>query len=200
MATPGKKVAVDPGEPAARGARARILDAAAGLFYERGFGAVGIDRIIAEAGVAKASLYAHFASKDDLVVAYLERSNAAFWGWIDGAVDADADPADVLIGIFEVVEQQATSPDCLGCTFQVTAAEFPDPAHPAHVVAMAHKQAALDWFERLAREAGLRDPEALAAHLLVVMDGAWAATRMFGPDNHCRDLGGLVGIMVDAHR
>lgn len=181
------------------GARERILDAAGRLFYQYGFAAVGIDRIIAEAGVAKASLYAHFASKDDLVVAYLERSDAAFWDWIDDALDADQAPADQLVQIFEVVEAQATSPTCFGCTFQVTAAEFPDANHPAHVAAAAHKRAAIDRFEALARQAGLREPEVLAAHLLIVMDGAWAATRMFGAHNHSNGLGNLARTIVDAH-
>ena len=182
------------------GARERILDAAARLFYEYGFAAVGIDRIIAEAGVAKASLYAHFASKDELVVAYLERSDAAFWGWIDGALDQDRSPADQLVQILELVEKQATSPTCFGCTFQVTAAEFPDVSHPAHVVAAEHKRAAFDRFAALAGQAGLRDPEVLAAHLLLVMDGAWAASRMFGVDNHSSGLADLARTVVDAHR
>ena len=102
---------------AATGARDRILATAAGLFYEHGFAAVGIDRIIAEAGVAKASLYRHFPSKDDLVVAYLEQANAGFWSWIESSTDSGADPADQLVQIFVAIEAQATSPQCLGCTF-----------------------------------------------------------------------------------
>ncbi|MEM9615664.1 MAG: TetR/AcrR family transcriptional regulator [Actinomycetota bacterium] len=190
---------MSPSSRARPGARERILDAASGLFYAYGFGAVGIDRIIAEAGVAKASLYHHFATKDDLVVAYLQRTNQQFWEWIDGEIDPEAPATERLIAIFRAVEQQATSPSCRGCTFQVTAGEFPDPAHPAHATAAAHKLEALARFETLAREAGLRDPEALAAALLLLMDGAWAAARMFGDDNHGRNLVGVVETLIAAH-
>ncbi|MEM9611229.1 MAG: TetR/AcrR family transcriptional regulator [Actinomycetota bacterium] len=186
--------------PRTGSARERILETAGALFYELGFAAVGIDRIIAEAGVAKATLYAHFASKDDLVAAYLERSDEAFWDWIDGSLDTDADPADTLVRILELVEEQASSPTCRGCTFQVTAAEFPDHEHPAHRIAAAHKQRALDRFEALATEAGLRDPAQLAAHLLVLMDGAWAASRMFGAHSHVPGLGELTRTVVASHR
>ena len=185
---------------APRGARARILAAAGPLFYEFGFAAVGIDRIIAEAGVAKASLYTHFDSKDDLVVAYLRESDGAFWEWIDGSIGDPDDPADSLVRIFDLIEAQATSPTCFGCTFQVTAAEFPDVTHPAHTIAADHKRSALERFATLARDAGLRDPDSLAAHLLIVMDGAWAGTRMFGPANHAAGLGDLARTLVDAHR
>ncbi|MEM9517278.1 MAG: TetR/AcrR family transcriptional regulator [Actinomycetota bacterium] len=183
-----------------RGARERILGAAGPLFYEFGFAAVGIDRIIAEAGVAKASLYAHFDSKDDLVVAYLRESNDAFWAWIDGSVDPDTNPADALVEIFELIEAQATSSSCFGCTFQVTAAEFPDVAHPAHAVAADHKRSVLARFASLARAAGARAPDTLAAHLLIVMDGAWADARVFGADNHVAGLGDMARTLIDARR
>ncbi|MEM7326147.1 MAG: TetR/AcrR family transcriptional regulator [Actinomycetota bacterium] len=200
MGATRKSETIEPDAPRTGGARDRILDAAGGLFYEHGFAAVGIDRIIAEAGVAKASLYAHFGSKDDLVVAYLRRSDEAFWDWIDGSVDADADPATALVEIFAEIEKQATSPGCHGCTFQVTAAEFPDRTHPAHRAAADHKRSALQRFEELADAAGLRDPAVLAAHLVLVMDGAWAATRMFGAENHGSGLAELAGTLVESHR
>lgn len=181
------------------GARERILAAAGPLFYEEGFGAIGIDRIIAEAGVAKASLYAHFASKDDLIAAYLDDADQAFWSWIDGALGPELAPADELVRIFELVEEQAASPACLGCTFQVTAAEFPSRSHPAHAVAARHKQSALDRFEALAEQAGARDPDVLATRLLIVMDGAWASVRMFGPGARRSSLGAMARTLLHEH-
>ncbi|MEM8620585.1 MAG: TetR/AcrR family transcriptional regulator [Actinomycetota bacterium] len=185
--------------PARAGARERILTTAGSLFYNEGFGAVGIDRIIAEAGVAKATLYHHFASKDDLIVAYLEQANHSFWRWIDGDVDATARGGDLLVEIFDLVERQATDDNCRGCTFQVTAAEFPDPAHPAHIVAARHKREALDRFTTIADEAALTRPADLGAALVLLMDGAWAATRMFGADNHSKGLRTTVETLVAAH-
>ncbi len=168
------------------------------LFYANGFGAVGVDRIIAEAGVAKATLYRHFRTKDELVVAYLQQANDDFWAWIEGGVGPDAEGADLLVEIFRLIEAQATSPVCRGCAFQATAAEFPDPTHPAHAVAAAHKREALDRFTAIATDAGLRDPRGLASTLLLLMDGAWAATRMFGADNHSAGLAATVRRLVAA--
>jgi len=180
--------------------RQRILETAQRLFYRDGFRAVGIDTIIAEAGVAKMSLYRHFPSKDDLIVAYLEESNRQYWEWLDDAVDHLDDPEAKLIGMFEAIEKLATSPECLGCTFQGTAAEFPDRDHPGHQVALAHKRKVRDRFAQLAADAGLRDPEELADRLLLLMDGAWVAARMYGPDNPAHGLSAAAGTLIDAHR
>jgi AcrR family transcriptional regulator len=162
-------------------ARERILEAAACLFYRDGIHAVGVDTIIAESGVAKMTLYRHFPSKDDLIAAYLERSNQRFWAWLEGEMAGAADPRARLLRAFRALGRQATSPSCRGCGFQGAAAEFPDPAHPAHKVALAHKRQILERFTALGREAKLRSPETLARQLLLLMDGAWVAARMFGP-------------------
>lgn len=168
--------------------RERILETAQRLFYRDGFRAVGIDTIIAEAGVAKMSLYRHFASKDDLIVAYLEASNEQFWAWLDAAVGDVNAPEQELLAIFGAIEDLATSPQCLGCTFQSAAAEFPDEDHPGHRVAVAHKQAVRRRLATLASRAGLSDPEGLAGQLLLLMDGAWVAARMRATDNPAAGL------------
>lgn len=161
--------------------RDRILETAQRLFYRDGFRAVGIDTIIAEAGVAKMSLYRHFPSKDDLIVAYLEESNQQFWAWLDGASADVEEPAERLVAMFAAIEKLATSPECLGCTFQGTAAEFPDRDHPGHQVALTHKKTVRDRLAHLARQAGLHQPEHLGNQLLVLMDGAWVAARCSDP-------------------
>src|SRR5512132_3144883 len=180
-------------------ARERILEAATRLFLRDGFRAVGVDTIIAEAGVAKMTLYAHFPSKDDLIVAYLERANEQFWEWLDGASAGVDDPRARLVAMFDAVGTLANSRQCLGCTFQGTAAEFPDPEHPGHRVALAHKQAVLARLGTLAREADLRDPEALADQLLLLMDGAWVAARMFGPHNPGAQVAAAATALIQAH-
>jgi AcrR family transcriptional regulator len=180
-------------------ARERILETAGRLFYRDGFHAVGIDTVIAEAGVAKMTLYRHFPSKDELIAAYLERSNREVMDWLEDAVARVDDPRAKLVAAFDAVTKLATSPRCLGCTFQAAAAEFPDPDHPGHRVALAHKRAILERFGSLAREAGLRDPDGLAAQLLLLMDGAWVAARMFGPDNHARSAAAGARALIGTH-
>jgi AcrR family transcriptional regulator len=182
-----------------RTARDRILDTATRLFYRDGYHAVGIDLIVAESGVAKMTLYRHFSSKDDLIAAYLERSDEEFWAWLDGEMKSAEEPVAKLGAAFEAIATLATSPRCLGCTFQGAASEYPDLGHPAHRVALAHKQRALVRFSQLAREAGLRDPDGLAAQLLLLMDGAWVANRMFGPDNHAAAVASAARALITAH-
>lgn len=181
-------------------ARRRILETAQRLFSRSGFRAVGVDTIVAEAGVAKMSLYRHFPSKDDLIVAYLEDSRRHFWEWLDNATADTEDAAEQLVAIFAATEQLVARPDCLGCTFQSTAAEFPDPDHPAHRVAVAHKLAIRARFAVLALQADLRDPEELAYQLQFLMEGALVAARMFGSDNTGTGLTRAAATLIDAHR
>ncbi len=176
-----------------------MLRAADELFYEHGFHAVGIDLIIERAGVAKATLYRHFPTKDDLIAAYLDDADTRFWAWFDRVLDPRAAPAEALGGLFDAVSGLASSPTCLGCTFQVSAAEFPDRSHPGHAVALAHKNAVRARLRDLADAAGADRPEDLADGLLLIMDGAFAATRMYGPDNPGRRAGGAARALIAAH-
>jgi len=182
-----------------RSTRDRILDTASALFYRDGYHAVGIDTIVAASGVAKMTLYRHFASKDDLIAACLERSNSEYWDWLEGEIAAAGDPTAKLSAAFDAVGKLATSARCLGCTFQAAASEFPDLEHPGHQVALAHKRRVLERLGGLARAAQLRDPESLAAQLLLLMDGAWVAARMFGPRNHARAVGDAAQALIEAH-
>jgi AcrR family transcriptional regulator len=179
-------------------ARERILATATELFLREGYRAVGIDRIIELAGVAKTSLYRHFGSKDELIVAYLERADEDFWRWFEDAIADAESPRARLVTLFDATEKLATSPQCLGCTFQVAAAEFPEPEHPAHRVSRAHKLEVLRRLRELADEAGADDPTGLADQLMLIMDGAWAAARMLGPRSQAEAAGAAARTLLDA--
>ncbi|MBN9390393.1 MAG: TetR/AcrR family transcriptional regulator [Chloroflexi bacterium] len=181
-------------------ARQQIMETASRLFYEQGFRAVGIDTIIAQSGVAKMSLYRHFPSKDDLIVAYLEQSNAQFWEWFESVVSQyPGAPRRQLAAIFEGVVQQVGSPVCFGCTFQGTAAEFPDVTHKGHAVALAHKKAVRERFYRMALAGQARQPEVLADGLLLLMDGAYVEKRMYGDQNPARSVALVAEAVLTAH-
>jgi AcrR family transcriptional regulator len=189
-----------PKQSASPSARERLLDTASRLFYERGFQAVGVDEIVAESGVAKMTLYRHFPSKDDLVVAYLKRSEDAFCDWFERALATAREPADKLLAVFDALGVLARSDECLGCTFQVSAAEFPSPDHPANRVAVGHKREIRRRFAELARQAGLRDPSVLADKLLMLMDGAWVAARIFGRRNPAQHVAEAARAVIETHR
>jgi AcrR family transcriptional regulator len=179
-------------------ARQQILDTASALFYHNGFRAVGIDTIVEQSGVAKMTLYRYFPSKDDLIVAYLERSNLSFWEWFEQAIaSAGDDPRRQLYALFEGVAALCASPQCLGCTFQHAAADFPSLDHPGHRLALAHKRQALERLREMAANAGAPEPVALAEQLLLLMDGAFVASRMFGKDSHARQVTQAAALLLD---
>jgi AcrR family transcriptional regulator len=151
-------------------ARDRILETASSLFYAHGTRNVGVDRVIAESGVAKATLYAHFPSKDDLVVAYLGKADGAWRGKLEAAAAAaGSDPRAQLVGLFDALDDAGAR----GCAFLNSAAEAP--GTPAHEVTKEHKARVRMWVRDLARQAGAAQPSELARELTLLLDGALAA-------------------------
>ena len=156
-------------------ARERILATAFRLFYARGLRAVGVDTIIAESGVAKATFYRHFPAKDDLIVAYLDEVDRIWTGQLRAAAEAAGpDPAEQLVGLFDALATACRRPGYRGCAFINAAAES-QPGTPVHQRTVAHKQAVLDWVTDLARDAGATQPEQLAQALTLLLDGGLAS-------------------------
>jgi AcrR family transcriptional regulator len=158
-------------------ARDRILSVAGPLFYREGYRAIGIDRVIAEADVAKATFYKHFPSKDDLIVAWITRAEARSSQGLP-----PEDGPDPLSAYVDAMIAMARQGSCMGCTYQGTAAEFAAPAHPAHAAAIGVKTRVLETLETRARAQGLTEPRATAEAVFLFLEGIWAAVRMFGPN------------------
>jgi len=127
---------------APRTGRERLVTAAIELFYRHGFGAVGVDRIIAEAGVTKTTFYKHFEGKDDLMVAAVQRRDeweSQAWGRAIRKIAGD-DPRAQLLAMLDVMDLWFNNPDFHGCMFTNAAAEFPNPHDPVHKAAAAYKK------------------------------------------------------------
>jgi AcrR family transcriptional regulator len=163
--------------PPKRMARDRLVTAAGALFYAEGYRGVGIDRVIADSGVAKATFYNHFPSKDDLIVAWIEQA-ATFGAAMEAEIAATS--ATPMSDVFDAYVDIALRPACMGCTFQGTAAEFPDKTHPAHAASLKVKNDVIARFEHHAAAQGVEDPRAVAEALFLLLEGVWAAVRMFG--------------------
>lgn len=158
------------------------MSTASRLFYEEGIQAVGIQRLIDEAGIAKASLYAHFSSKDDLVAAYLERKGGAFRDEAQAHLDNPRLSArGKILKIFDMVVATVDAPGFRGCPFQNASAEIADPQHPIRLAAARQRAWIHEMFLRLVRETGAASPERLAGALTVLYDGA-AATSLLDAD------------------
>lgn len=155
--------------------RERILDTAFRLFYAHGLRAVGVDTIIAEAGVAKATFYRHFPAKDDLIVAYLDTVDQVWSGQLHAAAEAAGPaPADQLVGLFDALGTACRREGYRGCAFINAAAEAA-PGSAVHDRTVAHKNKVLAWVGDLARSAGSRHPELLARSLTLLLDGGLAS-------------------------
>ena len=169
--------------------RQRILDTASTLFYERGVRAVGVDLVVDESGVAKTSLYRHFRTKDDLIVAFLEREDLEFWGqWDDVAARHAGDPAGEIEAHMRWIGKRLARANYRGCPQINVAAEFAEAEHPARAVAKRHMQAMRTRLAALARELGAARPNDLAAQLGLLVNGAFVSASMLAPDEATRVL------------
>jgi AcrR family transcriptional regulator len=159
--------------------RERLLLVADELFYAEGINSVGIDRLLAEAGVAKASLYQHFASKDELVAAYLQRRLDLAQSVLDRRMaDVTGTPAERIVGFFELLGAWMTGPAFRGCPFINAAAEFPQADHVVRQVVVAHRTRTLARFRKLIADLEPEDPDALAWSLMLAYDGALVAADL----------------------
>jgi AcrR family transcriptional regulator len=158
--------------------RERLLQAADELFYEEGVHIVGIDRVLARAGVAKASLYGTFGSKDELVRAYLEGRGLRIQERIAKRIAGHEGPRDRILSVFDQLSERVADGSFRGCAFINACAEGAPGATPAREVAAAHRAWRCDLFAKLARELGVPDPVETGRELSLLYDGALVASSM----------------------
>jgi AcrR family transcriptional regulator len=161
--------------------RDHLIDAALELFCRHGFHATGIDQILAEAGVAKMTLYKHFKSKDELILAALRRRDEKDRNWFMRAVERRAkSPKQRLLAVFDAIDDWLTEKDFTGCVYIGAAHEFADPKNPIHAAAAEHKLLVLDYVRGLAKAAGAADPDDLAYKLILLVEGATVMAQVCG--------------------
>ncbi|MEV1175146.1 TetR/AcrR family transcriptional regulator [Nonomuraea sp. NPDC049784] len=161
-------------------ARTRVLETATRLFYAEGVHTVGIDRIIAEADVAKATFYHHFPSKDDLVRAYVAEQSSLQRALV--ATMPAGSPRERLQAIFAYMCDFGAGPGYRGCPFVNTAAEYPDPAHPVRQAIAEHRRWNRDLYRDLLAADGHPDAERTADILLLLRDGLVVGFDLDDPD------------------
>jgi len=162
--------------------RAHILAVASALFYKRGVRAVGVDLVVDEARVAKTSLYRYFPTKDDLIVAFLQREDEDFWGLWDSVAARHAnDPRAELDAHMRWIGQRLSRSNYRGCPQINVAAEFADHEHPARGVARSHMLAMRARLAAIARRLKVANPERLGAQLALLINGAFVSSEMLTP-------------------
>jgi AcrR family transcriptional regulator len=161
--------------------RIRLLETARRLFYAEGIHAVGVDRLVTEAGVTRATFYRHFPAKEALVEAYLRATDADLRHAVDDAIAGD-DPQQALRALLDLIGHTTNAPGFRGCHFINAAAEYPDAAHPVRIAIGEHRA----WFQEtvtgLAGRIGHPDPAEAGQILVLLHDGALAAAQLDDPE------------------
>ncbi|MFE7332791.1 TetR/AcrR family transcriptional regulator [Streptomyces sp. NPDC057565] len=179
-------------------AQARLLNTAARIFYAEGIHSVGIDRITVEAKVTRATLYRHFAGKEELVLVYLSEADRGIRGQITAARASSPSAVGKVQAVAESITHSILAPGFRGCAFLNATAEYPDPAHPVHQFVLAHRQWFLNTVTDLLAQTGDAPAEPAARHLVMLRDGAMAAGCLFDPKLvSATFLQGVAGILLE---
>lgn len=182
-------------------ARQRLLAAATKTFYAEGIHSVGVDRLIAEAQVTRATFYRHFPGKEDLVLSYLREVHAMERATVDAAIADNASPVDALLAIAGSIAQAIQSPGFRGCAFLNAAAEYPATDQPVHQEIIAHRQWFLDTLTTMMAQVHQGTADSAARHFVMLRDGAMAAGCLFDPalvtETFLRGIEGLLRVNAE---
>jgi AcrR family transcriptional regulator len=183
--------------------RERLVAAAVDLFYRNGFAAVGVDRVIAAAGVTKTTFYKHFESKDDLMVAAVQQRDeweSQAWHTAIHKLAGD-DPTRQLLAMFDVMDLWFNDPEFIGCMFLNTAVEFPNPHDPVHQAAAAFRKKSRDYRRDLAVAAGADSiaAETFADCYTALVEGALILRQAHGRNDAARSVRPAVEQLISAY-
>ncbi|WP_253194583.1 TetR/AcrR family transcriptional regulator [Hydrogenophaga sp. A37] len=181
--------------------RDRILETASRLFYERGVRAVGVDLVVLEAAVAKTSLYRYFPTKDDLIVAFLEKEDIEFWAqWSRVAAQFPGDPLGELDAHMRWIGERLARSNYRGCPQINVAAEFAEQDHPSRQVSRRHMHDLRERLLHIAQQLKVAQPDQLAAQLAVFVNGAFVSSGLLNAEEATAVLQAAVKALVAGAR
>ena len=178
--------------------RDHLIEVATELFNRCGYHASGIDRVIEEAGVAKTTLYRHFRTKEDLIMAVLQRIDAQHREGMRAAVDQLAhEPKQKILASFDVLEEWFRENSFYGCPFMSAASEYNVRTSPVFQVVVLHKRLMIAYFEELAHAAGLDDPARIGEEINLLHEGATAVAQVSGDPGTARKAKAMAARLID---
>ncbi len=180
-------------------ARARLIDAATRLFYEEGIHAVGVDRVIEEAGVTRATLYKQFGGKENLVLAYLRNEDELLRALFAEAGEQVSDPSLLMDAVVQGIAADIRGRHTRGCPFINAAAEYPDADGPVRTLIEEHREWFRGTLQHVAEEAGLVAPADVAASLVLLRDAALVGGYLDGDDRVTPAFERTARAVLDAH-
>jgi AcrR family transcriptional regulator len=182
---------MDPQRAAVPSPAQRILAAADRLFYRHGIRAVGVDAVAAEAGVSKRTLYNHYATKDDLIAAYLVARFRQL-------APSDEPARAQILGYFDYLERAFARASYRGCPYVNAVCELSDPKHPAAGIALQFKQQRREWLRGLLERLGAKNAETLATQVQLLAEGAVSTTLVRGEPGLARTARAAAEVLIDA--
>ena len=178
--------------------RDELVRKALETFYRNGFHATGMDMLAAETGVSKTSIYKHFRTKEDLILAVLRLRDEHFRNWLFRRMaELGESPVEQLLAMYEALEEWFSERDFRGCMFIKASAEYQEPDHAIHAQSAEHKRLLLDHFTELTRQAGAADPKDLARQLLLLKEGAIIMAVLGRGPAAAQDAGAAARALID---
>ena len=179
--------------------RDELVRKALKVFYRDGFGATGMDKLVKETGISKTSMYKHFRSKDDLILAVLRLRDENFRNTFVRRVEELAKtPRDRLLATFDALGEWFAQKDFRSCMFIKAASEYQDKAHPIHAASAEHKRLLFAYVRDLAKKAGANKPDALARQLMLLKEGAIVTAHMQGPKGVAKNAKAAAEVLLRA--
>jgi AcrR family transcriptional regulator len=179
--------------------RDELVQKALGAFYRNGFHATGMDMLASETGISKTSMYKHFRTKEDLILAVLRLRDERFRNWLYRRMEELADtPRDQLIAMFDALEEWFDEPGYRGCLFIKASSEYQDSSHPIHMQSADHKRMLERHVTELAQKAELRNPDLLARQLLLLKEGAIVTAHLGHTENPAQNAKTAAAALIDA--
>ncbi len=177
--------------------RLKILATAEALIYQNGIHATGMDLLVKTSGVARKSIYRHFANKDDVAAAALSARDVRWMEWFRNECETADTPEARILNLFTVLKGWFDSDGYRGCAFINTAGEVGDADDPIRQIAKQHKQKLLDYTAELTAQLNIQHPDALARHLMVLMEGAITISRVMGNRHAADDARDIAQMLLD---
>ena len=180
--------------------RDELVRKALDTFYRNGFHAAGMDMIARETGVSKTSIYKHFRTKEDLILAVLRLRDENFRNWFFRRIDELSETRrGKLLSIFDALEEWFSMREFRGCMFIKASAEYQEADDPIHAQATEHKRLLAEYFIGLSKAAGAARPEELAQQLLVLKEGAIVMAVLGRGPGAARDARNAARVLIESH-
>lgn len=175
----------------------QLIEKALAAFNKGGYQAVGMDRLAKETEISKTSIYKHFATKDDLIIAVLNYRDEQFRNWFVRRIEELADtPAGRLLACFDALDEWFREEDFKSCMFIRASCEYLDSEHPIHKATQRHKRLLLAYVIGLAEQAGVKDPGTLARQLMMLKEGAIVTAHIDGPEGVASNAKAALEVLI----